>query len=93
VQGGKPCAENKELPMKSRILALLLSAFAIFAMSAAPAFAWWQFVAYNPNGDRKVYGRYGNEKTCDAALKKVDAEIAKKYPKLYPRVGSCEEYR
>jgi hypothetical protein len=79
--------------MNLRIFALLLSAFAIFAISAAPALAWWQFVAYNPDGDRKVYGRYASEKTCDVALKKVDAELGKKYPKLYPRVGSCEEYR
>jgi hypothetical protein len=79
--------------MKLRILALLLSAFALFAMSAAPALAWWQFVAWNPNGERKVYGRYGTEKACEAALKQVDAELGKKYPKLYPRVGSCEEYR
>jgi hypothetical protein len=79
--------------MKLRILALLLSALAIFAMSAVPALAWWQFVAWNPSGERKVYGRYATEKTCDAALKHVDAELAKKYPKLYPRVGTCEEYR
>jgi hypothetical protein len=79
--------------MKLRIFALVLSAFAIFALSAAPALAWWQFVGYSPDGDRKVYGRYATEKTCEAALKKVDAELGRKYPKLYPRVGSCEEYR
>ncbi len=79
--------------MKPRILAFLLSALALFAMSAGPALAWWQFVGYNPNGDRKVYGRYDSEATCNAVLQKVDAELAKKYPKLYPRVGSCEEYR
>ncbi|HZT25041.1 MAG TPA: hypothetical protein VFA57_04980 [Pseudolabrys sp.] len=79
--------------MTLRILAFLLSAFALFAVSAAPALAWWQFVGYNPSGERKVYGRYATEKTCNTALKQVDAELAKKYPKLYPRVGSCEEYR
>jgi len=79
--------------MKSRIIALLLSALALLAMSAAPALAWWQFVAYNPDGDRKVYTPYATEKACQAALKQVDAELGKKYPKLYPRVGSCEEYR
>jgi hypothetical protein len=66
---------------------------AIFAMTASPALAWWQFVAYNPSGDRKVYTRYSTEAACKAALKKVDAEIGKKYPKLFPRVGSCEEYK
>ncbi len=79
--------------MKLRVIALLLSALAIVAMSAAPALAWWQFVAYNPDGDRKVYARYATEKACEAVLKQVDAELGKKYPKLYPRVGSCEEYR
>jgi len=79
--------------MKLRVIALLLSALAIVAMSAAPALAWWQFVAYNPDGDRKVYSRYATEKACAAVLKQVDAELGKKYPKLYPRVGSCEEYR
>ena len=79
--------------MKSRIIALLLFALALLAMSAAPALAWWQFVAYNPDGDRKVYTPYATEKACQAALKQVDAELGKKYPKLYPRVGSCEEYR
>jgi hypothetical protein len=79
--------------MKLRTIALLVSAVAIFAGSAAPAFAWWQFVAYDANGDRKVYARYPNEKACEAVLKKVDAEIVKKHPGLYPRVGSCEEYR
>lgn len=79
--------------MKPGILALLLSALAVFAMSTAPALAWWQFVAWNPNGDRKVYTPYPTEQACQAALKQVDAELSKKYPKLYPRVGSCEEYR
>jgi hypothetical protein len=79
--------------MKLRTITLLVSAFAAFAGSAAPALAWWQFVAYDGNGARKVYARYANEKACEAVLKQVDAEIAKKHPGLYPRVGSCEEYR
>lgn len=77
--------------MKSGILAVLLSALAV-AMTAAPALAYWQFVAWNPSGDRKVYTPYPTEQACQAALKQVDAELGKKYPKLYPRVGSCEEY-
>jgi hypothetical protein len=79
--------------MKSRVIALLLSALALFAMSAAPALAWWQFVSRTPDGDRKVHMPYATEKACQAALKQIEAELAKKYPKLYPRVGSCEEYR
>ena len=78
--------------MKPRQIALLLFGAATFTMAASPAFAWWQFVAYNPSGQRKVYS-YGSEKACNAALKKVDARLAKKYPKLFPRVGSCEEYK
>lgn len=79
--------------MKARNLAILLSAVAVFAMPAAPALAWWQFVSYTPDGTRKVHTPYANEKICQAALKQTEAELAKKYPKLYPSVGSCEEYR
>lgn len=79
--------------MKPRRIILLLFGAATFAMSASPALAWWQFVAYNPSGERKVYTRYSTEKACKAALKKVDAQIGKQYPKLFPRVGSCEEYK
>jgi hypothetical protein len=79
--------------MKPRHFAILLSALALFAMSAAPALAWWQFVSYAPDGTRTVHTPYANEKICQVALKQVEAELTKKYPKLYPSVGSCEEYR
>jgi hypothetical protein len=79
--------------VKPRNITLLMSGIAIFAMAASPALAWWQFVAYNPDGARKVYTPYATEKACQEALKKVDAKIGKEYPKLYPRVGSCEEYK
>jgi hypothetical protein len=79
--------------MKPRTIKTLTAAAALLAVSAAPALAWWQFVGYEPSGERKVFTPYRTEKECDAALKKVDAQIAKKYPKLYPRVGSCEEYK
>jgi hypothetical protein len=79
--------------MKLRTIALLVSAVAYFAVSAAPAFAWWQFVSWKPDGERKVSSRFPNEKACEAALKQLDAQLAKQYPSLYPRVGSCEEYR
>jgi hypothetical protein len=78
--------------MKLKTITLLVSAFAIFAGFTAPALAWWQFVTWEPNGDRKVSARFSNEKTCEAALKQTDVTLAKKYPHLYPRVGSCEEY-
>jgi hypothetical protein len=79
--------------MKLKTVAGLLAGIALSVMSAAPALACCQFVAWNPNGERKVYTRYRTEKVCEAALKKVDAELGKKYPHLYPRVGSCEEYK
>ena len=79
--------------MKPRKIAFLMFGIATFVMSASPALAWWQFVAYNPSGERKVYTPYETEKACEAALKKVDAQVGKEYPKLYPRVGSCEEYK
>jgi hypothetical protein len=79
--------------MKPRVIAPLLCALAMVAISAAPALAWWQFVSYTPDGTRKVHTPYANEKACQSALKQAEAELAKRYPKLYPSVGSCEEYR
>jgi hypothetical protein len=79
--------------VKPRKIAILMFGIATFAMSASPALAWWQFVAYNPSGERKVYTPYATEKACQEALKKIDTKIGKEYPKLFPRVGSCEEYK
>jgi hypothetical protein len=70
-----------------------LAVCAVLSITTMPAKAWWQFVGYSPDGTRKVYTPYQTEKECDRALKRIDAQIAKKYPKLYPRVGSCEEYK
>jgi hypothetical protein len=68
-------------------------AIVLSAVSVGPALAWWQFVAWSPSGERKVYARYANEQTCKAALEKVDGQLARKFPHLFPRVGSCEEYK
>jgi hypothetical protein len=38
--------------MKFKTVAGLLAGIALSVMSAAPALAWWQFVAWNPNGER-----------------------------------------
>lgn len=78
--------------MKRRTAPALALAALTIVISASPAFAWWQFVAYNPSGERKVF-TYRTEKECDAALKQMDAKLAKEFPKLFPRVGSCEEYK
>ncbi len=79
--------------MRLNSFAILVGGIALLLASAAPAMAWWQFVAWSPNGERKVYTRYKSEKACNAALAKVDAELGHKYPHLFPRVGSCEEYK
>jgi hypothetical protein len=79
--------------MKPRTITSLLVAIATLALSVSPALAWWQFVSYSPSGERKVYTPYRTEKECEAALKQVDGKVAKQYPKLFPRVGSCEEYK
>jgi hypothetical protein len=55
--------------MKRRIISLWLFAVAALAISVSPALAWWQFVAYSPTGQRKVYTPYRTEKECEAALK------------------------
>lgn len=80
--------------MKLRNFALVLLAAASLAASATPVLAWWQFVALGPNGERKVYTRYANEKACNAALKVIEKQLEKKYPdkSRFPLVGSCEEY-
>jgi hypothetical protein len=37
--------------------------------------------------------RYGSQKSCEAALKKTEAVLKKRYPDRYPLVGNCEEFR
>ena len=78
--------------MKPRMMAHLLFGIALVALSAGPALAWWQFVSNTPSGGRTVH-RYSSEKACEAALKQTERQLAKKYPKLYPSVGSCEQYK
>jgi hypothetical protein len=41
----------------------------------------------------KPSARYGSQKQCEEALKKVEATLKKAYPDRYPLVGSCEEFR
>jgi hypothetical protein len=66
---------------------------ALVALSASPALAYWQFTSYRPNGERTVHGRFSSQRACEAALKRVDAQLTKQYPTLFPRVGSCQEFR
>jgi hypothetical protein len=79
--------------MRIRLISMLLSVGAILAASAAPASAWWQFVAQGPHGERQVSPHYESQSECKAALKVTEAALAKKFPGHYPLVGSCEEYR
>jgi hypothetical protein len=59
----------------------------------SPALAWWQFAANSPSGARQISPHYETKKECEIALKQTESRLAKKYPQLYPLVGSCEEYR
>jgi hypothetical protein len=61
-----------------KIILVAVIGVAMTAAAATPASAWWQFVANGPQGGRQVSPHY---------------ETLKKYPDLYPLVGSCEEYR
>ena len=81
------------MKMNVQIALSMLVAGALFAASASPALAWWQFVANSPGGQRQASAHYPTKKECENALKVAEAELAKKYPELYPLVGSCEEYR
>lgn len=76
-----------------KLVSVLVLLGAILDFSTAPASAWWQFVANGPNSERKVSPHFRTEKECKAALKATEAFMAKKFPDLYPLVGSCEEYR
>jgi hypothetical protein len=78
--------------MKPRYILCLVLAGAILVFSESLALAWWQFVTRGPNEERMVFG-YPTEKECQAALKKKEAELEKKYPnpERFPLTGSCEK--
>lgn len=79
--------------MSFRALLSMLIISVIIGALASPASAWWQFAANGPNGQRQTSPHYGTLKGCKKALKVTKSRLAKKYPELYPLVGSCEEYR
>ncbi len=79
--------------MNLRAILLILAIGAAIGASISPAFAWWQFAANSPDGERQTSPHYVTLKECDKALKVSEARLAKKYPHLFPLVGSCEEYR
>ena len=75
------------------LLLSMLIVCAALGTTVSPASAWWQFVANGPNAERKVSPHYSSEKECESALKVTEKQLAKKYPELFPLVGSCEQYR
>ena len=81
--------------MKPRVNTSMRIAFAavIFALTATPAPAYWQFIQRPPGAEVKPSPRYASQKQCEEALKKVEAALKKAYPDRYPLVGSCEEFR
>lgn len=80
--------------MKPRTITFLLFGIgvALFAVSATPALAYWQFVERPPGFERKPSPRYSTEKECIAAFKIAEARLKKAYPDRYPLIGSCEEF-
>ena len=81
--------------MKSlAVTALQLGALvSIVVALTTPALAYWQFIERPPGLEVKPSPRYGGQKQCEEALKKVEAALKKAYPDRYPLVGSCEEFR
>ena len=79
--------------MKLQVILRILIISVTMGASLSSASAWWQFAANSPNGERQTSPHYGTLKECERALKLTESRLAKKYPDLYPLVGSCEEYR
>jgi hypothetical protein len=81
--------------MKSLAVTVLqLGAFvSIVVALTTPALAYWQFIERPPGLEVKPSPRYGGQKQCEEALKRVEATLKKAYPDRYPLVGSCEEFR
>jgi hypothetical protein len=71
---------------------VLLGTFTSSSSSSAAA-KWWQFASVNADGSRQVHSPFKDEASCQAALKKLEAEMKQKFPNQFPLVGSCEEYQ
>jgi alpha-L-fucosidase len=76
-----------------QVILITLTIGLALGASVSAASAWWQFAANSPNGERQTSPHYDTLKECERALKVAESKLAKKYPDLYPLVGSCEEYR
>jgi hypothetical protein len=89
------CNLSHEVNMKSGLLTLMLfsAGLAIAVLLTTPALAYWQFIERPAGVEVKPSPRYSSQKSCEAALKKAEAALKKRYPDRYPLVGSCEEFR
>jgi len=86
------CGRIERWDVNYRVIAFaLIICFTIGAPDSS-ASAWWQFAANGPNGERQTSPHYATQKECEKALKLTESRLGKKYPDLYPLVGSCEEY-
>jgi hypothetical protein len=65
----------------------------VAVLQATSALAYWQFIERPAGVEVKPSPRYSSQRTCEAALKKTEAALKKRYPDRYPLVGSCEEFR
>jgi hypothetical protein len=78
-------------------LTRLIAALVLFGTfgfaSTSSAASWWQFASVNADGSRQVHSPYKDEAACQAALKKLEAEMKQKFPNQFPLVGSCEQYQ
>jgi hypothetical protein len=80
--------------MTSRTLTCVFGAgIAVVVLQATPAWAYWQFIERPAGVEVKPSARYSSQKTCEAALKKAEAALKKRYPDRYPLVGSCEQFQ
>jgi hypothetical protein len=80
--------------MTSRMIGFVFGAGIVVAvLQATSALAYWQFIERPAGVEVKPSPRYSSQRTCEAALKKTEAALKKRYPDRYPLVGSCEEFR
>ncbi|HEY2757175.1 MAG TPA: hypothetical protein VGJ01_15730 [Pseudolabrys sp.] len=80
--------------MTSRIITFVFGAgIAVVLLQTTSALAYWQFIERPAGVEVKPSPRFASQKTCEAALKKAEALLKKRYPDRFPLVGSCEEFR